>query len=405
MEGLLENINKAGLHFLEPLTLTQTFQTIIVEAAGMLDAQWGALYLAEGDQLERKAVYPDRSSILLHPRRRGYTYRAYAERKPFIIRGKGVTNIHPELKEHRYKIAVCIPLSDHAKSIGAILILKKEDIELSTKELHMLKVFGSYASLAIRKAHFYEEMQKALEIRDLFIAMAAHELRTPLTTINGYIQLLHSKTPKDNSLQAKWVHQLLIESKRLTVLINELLEVNRIKAGQFNYMFREYDIFALAKQAVERFVFNHPSRVVTFKHDNIHSCSVICDNDKLIQVINNILENAAKFSPPESEIHIAIRSSTRFIYLSIIDKGIGIKKSELHKVFDEFYKKAKESDKGLGLGLFIAKNIVKVHKGTIVIRTEEGKGTAVEIKLPKIQATKVEEIKNVIADLAVPLQA
>src|SRR5690606_7915517 len=118
------------------------------------------------------------------------------------------------------------------------------------KETDILKLFGSFASLAIKKNELYEETKNALEVRDMFISLASHELRTPLTSINGYIQLLHSRKDKLGHSESKWINELYEESKRLTNLVRELLEVNRIKQGQLQFILRETKFSDIVTSAI-----------------------------------------------------------------------------------------------------------------------------------------------------------
>lgn len=389
MERILEKINKAGLQLLESLSLSQTYGVIINSAAKLLGADWGGLYLVDDGELVQKACFPLASHQFLTVRRRGFTYTAYARRKTFVIHKKEINRVHPELEKRKYGSAICIPLSDHKASIGALTLLSYEDKKFTTKELHLLKVFGAYASLAIKKAHFQEEIKNALEIRDMFIAMAAHELRTPLTTINGYAQLLQSKLGGDKSTYGAWVDQMVSESKRFVRLVNELLEVNRIKSGEFHYVFKEHSLSEIVLQSIERFKVSHLERKIQFGFlGQKNSDMVICDKNKILQVIDNVLDNAAKFSLSNTFITIRCRTTVRWVYIHVKDQGIGIAKKDLRKVFEEFYKKTRGTEKGMGLGLFLTKHIVEVHKGAIRIIPHNSKGTEVEIKIPKAYVTR-----------------
>src|SRR5581483_10442613 len=113
MEDILEKINKAGLKFLAPLSLTQTYEVIAIEAARLLQADWASLYLVEKRKLLSMAAFPDSKQKVVEPRLRGYTYRSYLERKTFIIHRHQLVRVHPELENKRYKSAICIPISDH----------------------------------------------------------------------------------------------------------------------------------------------------------------------------------------------------------------------------------------------------------------------------------------------------
>jgi K+-sensing histidine kinase KdpD len=145
-----------------------------------------------------------------------------------------------------------VPLMNRGKSIGVMSIMSKKK-RFSEKHLEILAYFTPLASLAIRKAQLYEELDKALRTRDLFISMAAHELRTPVTTMYVYTQMLKKKSAKGQKLDSEWVDNLLYEMARLTKLIDELLQVNQIKTGNLRYEFEEVDVDHVIKMSLKTF--------------------------------------------------------------------------------------------------------------------------------------------------------
>ncbi|RJQ36922.1 GAF domain-containing protein [Candidatus Microgenomates bacterium] len=385
LKHILESINKAALKFLEQLTVEETYKVIVLEAIKLVGADYGTVILENDGVLER--VYS--SNPLLHKikiRKKGYSYKAYKNKKAFIVGVDKIAKIHPQVERMGIESVIFIPLSNNGKSIGTLSLdsLKKE--HFTEKELNILKLFGSMASIAIRKAISYNETEKALESRDLFISMAAHELRTPLTTINGYAQLLNQNLSKFDPKESRWIEQLGWESFRLSQLVNELLEVNRIKTGKLNYSFRECKIKEIIKRSVNSFYFSYPNRKIILNNKlGTISDMIIGDIEKLEQVFINLLDNAAKFSSGNSEINISIESKQNYITISVRDSGKGIAKEDIPKVIRGFYKKDKDSQEGMGLGLFIIKNIIKLHKGILEVSSKINKGTVVRIKLPKIK--------------------
>ena len=386
LETVFEKVYKGGLQFLQPLSLQETYHIIIQETMRLLSADSGSLYLAQNKELRRVASIPISKNIEV--RRRGYTYKAYKEKKIFIIQGKEITKAHPELKGTQYKSAICLPLFYHRKSLGALILLSKENYKFSQKEKGLIQVFGSYASLAIRKAHSHKEALDALATRDLFISMAAHELRTPITSIYGYVQLLHRKTVNVDTPQARWINQLFLESTRLTRLVNELLEISRIQSGKFQFVWKECDIVTNIEHSIESIRFSHPEHTILFENDlKTTSCVVIGDSDKLQQVFINLLDNAAKFSPTDKSIVVRAEKNKRHVIITIIDKGKGIDKKDLSRLFEQFYKGKNSHEIGMGLGLFLAKNIIEHHHGFIQVTSSENKGTNVKILLPQMKSS------------------
>jgi two-component system sensor histidine kinase ResE len=137
-------------------------------------------------------------------------------------------------------------------------------------------------------------------------------------------------------------------------------------------------------QAIDNFKFNYPDRLVSYK-DEIEGLddTIIGDCDKLVQVITNILNNAAKFSSKEYDIILTLTEKNPYIQIKVQDSGIGISSEDLKHVFDGFYKGKHGVKEGMGLGLYLSKLIIDQHRGKITIESEEQKGTTIEIKLPK----------------------
>jgi signal transduction histidine kinase len=381
----LEKIYKASLKFLVPLTPEETYSIIVEEAVKLVGAEYGSVILDQEGELVR--VYS--SSPLAYKtknRKKGFTYRAFSERKVIMAQIEETSKAHPELKEVGIRWTMFIPLSYQSKSIGVLTVNSAKNEQLNKKELKILELFGSMASLAIRKTQLYSETMKALETRDLFISMAAHELRTPITTIYGYAQLLHNKTMDDRSVESRWIDELHTESYRLTLLVNDLLAINRIKAGQLQYVLKECSLKRIIERGVRNFKFNHPYRVVLINDElGKKSDLVVGDFDRLLQVLINLLDNAAKFSPSDSDITINLKFKSPYLILSVTDKGKGISKKELPRVFEGFYKGRDPSKEGMGLGLFLAKNIIDQHHGSISIHSRINKGTTVNIHLPWVK--------------------
>jgi K+-sensing histidine kinase KdpD len=376
MPNILEKINKASIRFLEPLTLEETYKTIVDEAMKLSHAFSGSIALKQENQIIR--VYSSIPSIF-PTRKRGLTYRTLKNKRVMV--SKPDIKNHPELKKLGVKTNIMIPLINKKQSIGVLILRFREEVSFRDDELDALKLFGSMASLAIRKTHLYDDVKKALETRDLFISMASHELRTPLTTVNGYIQLLKSKAGDMTTTQAKWVEQLSWETYRLTELVKDLLEIDRIKSGQFQYNWKECSLKEIIERAYQAFKFTHPSHHLEFVDKLKGADIVIGDFDKLLQTLSNLLDNAAKFSPASKPILLTLKKWQRSIIIEVKDQGSGISKEDSSKIFETFYR-ADQQKEGLGLGLALVKIIVANHQGEIKLKSKLKKGTSISIKLP-----------------------
>lgn len=383
MENILKDIYKAGLKFLVPLTAEETYKTIVHEGIKLVGAEYGSILLEREGHLER--VYASLPfAYQTKIRKRGNTYRAFRTRKTIMASISKIEKAHPELKAFGIRWSVFIPLSYIGKAIGVLTVNSRRDEEFNRKSLEVLEHFGSMASLAIRKTQLHDETKKALETRDLFISVAAHELRTPVTTIHGYAQLLYQKTENKQNSEARWIGELHAESARLALLVNDLLEISRIKTGKLQYHYKECSLLELAERAVKNFQFNHPKREIIYVNDlGKLPDLIIGDFDKLLQVFSNLLDNAAKFSDLNDKITIILKAKLNNLIIQVIDHGKGISKRDLPKVFEGYYRGQNNGVEGMGLGLFLCKNIIEKHHGSIHLHSKVNKGTVVEVQLPR----------------------
>lgn len=385
-DSIIEKIYVSTLKFLDQFTVEQTFTMIVDEAIKLVDAEYGSILLEQENQLVR--VYAS-SQIAFQTqiRKRANTYKAFRTGKSILATIEDMEKAHPELKEFGVRATLFIPLSNRGKSIGVLTLNSKKNRNFTKHELYVMQLFGSMASLAIRKNQLYEETKKALESRDLFISMASHELRTPLTAIHGYGQLLVKKLNNSQSTEGRWAKQLTNESTRLMILVNDLLEINRIRQGNLNYNWKQCDLNEILERVVANFPFRFADNFLIYKNlvrDN--QFFVIGDYDKLLQVIDNILDNAVKFSNKGSVVSIKLSSSVKFLKIVISDTGKGIKKEDLAKVYERYFRGSNHLVEGMGLGLYLTKNIISQHRGTVQIKSKENKGTSVIINLPKGKA-------------------
>ncbi len=384
-DNIFETINKVSLSFLEPLSLQEVYAKIIDGAQKLVEAEYGSLILEQDGQLRRvHSTLPVADQVYF--RKSGFTYKAFAERKAYVRHSENFGRVHPSIKELGVKSNIFIPLSYKGKSVGVLIVnsLKKE--KFKQKDLNILKLFGSMITLAIRKSQLYDETRQALDTRDLFISLAAHELRTPLTAVNGYAQLIHNKLKNgEHETEFRWSEELVGECRRLTALVNELLTVNQIKSGQLQFIFQEVQLSEVVRKSLATINFRYPHRVTLFntKVDE-DSDIVIGDKDKLLQVVSNIIDNAIKFSPPHTEINIDLTKKGSDLLLRITDKGRGIDQKDLDNIFESYYRASKNvNEEGMGLGLFLTRYIINRHNGHIKVASKLGKGTRVEISLPK----------------------
>ncbi|OGH10574.1 MAG: hypothetical protein A2857_06820 [Candidatus Levybacteria bacterium RIFCSPHIGHO2_01_FULL_36_15] len=386
MRNIIEDLNKIFLKLLEPMNQNQIYETIVSESIKLVKAEYGSILLAQDGTLKR--VYTNSPEYYqIKARRKGFAYKAYKTHRPFVLGVKHIKNMNPKIRQMGIKSIIAIPLSYRNSSVGVLTFQSSRIQHFTSKDLNLLKLLGSFVSQRIRNINLLDETKKALETRNQFISMAAHEFRTPLTSINGYVQLLQNKF-NSNSVprESKWVNELAFETSRLTSLVNDLLEINKIQSGSLNFVFKICSLTKIVNAATESLRFKFPGRKILFKSTlKQNKDLVIGDYDRLVQVIVNLLDNALKFS--EKEVLINLKNKSSYLTLTIKDQGAGIPKKDLPKIFEGFYKGHSGLREGMGLGLYIAKNIVTSHHGSLEIYSAVDKGTTVKLKLRRAKPT------------------
>ena len=388
----IEGIYKSALKFLLPLDSQETYRTIVEEAMTLARAEVGAIYLENNGNLEPVYNIP-RGERPQNARKRGYTKKAVSTKEPVIVSKDEVIKVHREAEKFDFNYCIFVPLSYNNKSIGTVNLFSKiRKSFFNRQRLETFKLFGSMASLAIIKTKLYAQTREALEERDLFISIAAHEIRTPLTVVNLYSQLLEKRLESGQPLDIEWGHQIRKAASRITNLVNEFLNVDQIKSNTFPIVFRECKLKTVVGQAVRDFRLGNQKREIIVEDEIGESSDLIKgDYEKLLQVMNNLLENASKFSPADSKIEVNIKAVDSKLVVSVKDQGRGISKREINQIFGKFYKSNKNSKDGMGLGLFLSKEIVEKHNGTININSEVNRGTTAEICLPCLETKDARE--------------
>jgi two-component system CheB/CheR fusion protein len=224
------------------------------------------------------------------------------------------------------------------------------------------------------------EQKNAMEKKDEFIGLASHELKTPLTSVKAYLQLLERSL--DNDENKLYVSKANRHIQKLQDLISDLLDVSKIQAGKLELNKTEFDFDSFINESLESF--QHTATRHRIICEGKANALVRADRHRIEQVLINLLSNAAKYSPKAEKILVNVSSNETNITVSITDHGIGISKDNLFKLFNKFYRAENVSMyfEGLGIGLFISSEIIRRHKGTVGVHSEEGKGSTFYFTLP-----------------------
>lgn len=312
--------------------------------------------------------------------------------------------------------------SDDALNQNILELLKIEDEyelrDLITQSPEMMiysqNVNGEYISLRVRFAlirresgfisglvavlHDTTEQEKEERERRLFVSNVSHELRTPLTSVKSYLEALDEGALYE-PVAPDFIKVSLDETNRMMRMVTDLLHLSRIDNATSHL-----DIELINFTAFITFILNRFDKIRAQDQEKkyelvrdypITSVWIEIDTDKMTQVIDNILNNAIKYSPDGGKITVSMKTTDDQMILSISDQGLGIPKEDLPKIFDRFYRVDKARSRaqgGTGLGLAIAKEIIKQHNGFIWAKSEYGKGSTFTIVLPYDNDAVKEEV-------------
>jgi signal transduction histidine kinase len=229
-----------------------------------------------------------------------------------------------------------------------------------------------------------ERLREADKLKDEFVALISHDLRTPLTSIMGYLELtLDDPTLTDE--QRDYLHVVERNSERLLNLVNDLLFVARLEAGQFELRLAEVDLAAVAQQVVEEAAPRARAKEVTVVCTAGDVPELSVDRGRMFQLLGNLISNAVTFTPEGGRVDVRVFTTEDGVAVEVADTGIGIAREELRHLFDRFFRASSAKDRqipGTGLGLYIARAIVTAHGGTISVDSELGGGTTFRLELP-----------------------
>ncbi|MGD6943550.1 cell wall metabolism sensor histidine kinase WalK [Cytobacillus gottheilii] len=233
--------------------------------------------------------------------------------------------------------------------------------------------------------HDITEQEKIDMERREFVANVSHELRTPLTTMRSYLEALAEGAWEDQEIAPHFLNVTQTETERMIRLVNDLLQLSKMDSKDYRLTKEWIDFIPFYNRIIDRFDFTKSQNVIFERNLPDHSIFVEIDEDKLTQVLDNIISNALKYSPEGGKVAFQIEDQEGFIVISISDQGVGIPKENLSKIFERFYRVDKARTRklgGTGLGLAIAKEMVEAHGGKIWADSVEGKGTTVSFSLP-----------------------
>jgi signal transduction histidine kinase len=281
-----------------------------------------------------------------------------------------------------------VPMAATDRTLGVLTFVRTgSGREYQPDDLALAEDLTRRAALAVENARLYQEAQEALQVRDQFLSIAAHELKTPLTSLLGNVQLLHRRMERNGQAgerELRHMINLASQTRRLNRLVDSLLNLNRLEAGQLTIDRAELDLNRLVRQVIDEFRDIIETHTIEYR-GNEEPILMEGDELRLEQVLQNLMHNAIKYSPEGGQITIVLASNETHVTIQITDSGIGIPSQALPHLFNRFYRVEHEKAKkisGLGLGLYVVKEIISLHGGTIEVESVEEKGSTFTIHFP-----------------------
>jgi len=285
--------------------------------------------------------------------------------------------------------------SDHSTIRNLAVKLKRSDgtlipVEINMKPLRKEEKFigieGTIRDISDR-IKIEEELKKSERLRNEFMNIAAHELKSPVTPIKGYLDLIRSDEGANERIK-NWANIALRNSERLLLLVNDILDVSRLETDTMTFNMVRTSTDELLKNTIEDWTPAIKEKQLEFKVNiPLHLQDILADKHRLGQVLKNLFNNAIKFTD-EGYIGITACQKEDHLQISIEDSGIGIAKNEAKKIFEKFHQADTADNRqyeGTGLGLFISREILRKHRGDIVVESKPGKGSTFTITLPTLK--------------------
>ncbi len=283
--------------------------------------------------------------------------------------------------------AVIARLEIERHVIALLVVAGRRDAPFTDEDAEHLMLFGMQAANAIGNARVHQKLKELDRLRSDFVAMVSHEIRTPLTAILGTLDiLLDPEEPSLHETQRELLEICVANSKRLLAIVNDILDFSRLQQSRLSLNFRPVNLAATirgALRSMERLAGDAGVRLITDLAD--HLPTLEADEDRVTQVLTNLISNAIKFSPEGGAVRVGASRSDDGVRVSVRDEGCGIAAEDMPKLFKKFTQLDTGSARrtgGTGLGLVISHGIVTEHGGRIWVESAPGKGSTFHFTLP-----------------------
>jgi signal transduction histidine kinase len=295
-----------------------------------------------------------------------------------------------------------VPLTARGRSLGTITLVATRPDRFSPDEVDVACDLAHRIAFAVDNARLYQEARTAITVREEFLSIASHELRTPLTSLMLQFQRLvrlSQKEQADKGITSKVTDALGKcdrQTRVLAQLVESLLDVSRISAGALELARDDVDLVEVVSEVVARLGDQASSAGCSVGVEAPRAVVGRWDRTRIEQLVTNLVSNAIKYGRGRP-VHIRIEPQHQLARLVVRDQGIGIQPDNLARIFERFERAAAASFGGLGLGLYIARQIVSAHGGEIRVASQPGHGAEFTVELPLKDAVEERDRELTVA--------
>ena len=385
------------------LELQTVFDTIVANSARLSGTEAGAIYVLDERQREfqLRATYGMSEELIAAIRDMhaeiseavGLETETHQPRQVADLRDLPPTPVTDTILRAGYRARLLVPLMRSGDVVGALVVRRKEPGEFPQAIVSLMQTFAEQSAIALENARLFNEIaQKSRELeiasqhKSQFVANMSHELRTPLAAILGYAELIqegfYGPLP-EKSMDV--LTRIRANGKHLLGLINSVLDIAKVEAGQFSLNLAEYaldNVVETVRVATESLA---ETKKLSLKTDVARPLPIgVGDEQRLTQVLLNLVGNAIKFTD-SGEVRITAKAVDGHFAVGVTDTGPGIPLEEQKRVFEQFHQVDNSTTRakgGTGLGLAIAKQIVEMHGGRIWVKSTLGQGATFQMELP-----------------------
>lgn len=281
-----------------------------------------------------------------------------------------------------------LDITDNFESLNWLIIVGDTEVEAFLE-----KFVGFLVGYVLLFIGFFfwlpSGAKKIVSLKNEFVSTVSHELRTPLTAIYGSIKLISSGTLGEIPTKAKETLDIALRnSERLTLLVNDILDFEKLESGKMEFDLKPREVLKLVNEAIEaNSHYGKKYQVQYLLSQNSVSAMINVDTNRFMQIMNNLLSNAAKFSLANSTVDISVTNQNKYVRITVKDKGHGIEEKFSPLIFQKFSQSDSTNSRhsgGTGLGLAISKELVERMNGKIGFTTSIGNGTSFYFDLPKV---------------------